>query len=1075
VDAKLKRRRKSVRAHQPQDGIGLGLLPSPAPAYASRVRERKVITVLFADLVGFTATAEELDPEDVEKILRPYHERLRYELERWGGTVEKFIGDAVMALFGAPVTREDDPERAVRAALAIRDWIAEEGKLELRIAVNTGEALVNLDAKPEAGEGMATGDVVNTASRLQSASPVNGILVGETTYRATAETIEYREHRPVEAKGKQAPVRVWEVAQARARFGVDLAPEERTPLVGRDREVAQLVDALGRVRDQRSSELLTLVGVPGIGKSRLVGELFQAVDRGGALTLWRQGRSLPYGTGVSYWALAEMVKAQAGILETDSEDEVEAKLAGAVDRLVEEDADWVVAQLRPLVGQGDAAGTQEESFAAWRRFFEAMAEQRPLVLVFEDLQWADDGLLDFVEHLADWVRDAPMLIVCTARPELLERRPMWGGGKPNATTLTLAPLSDAETSQLLAGLGVQTESGLLERAGGNPLYAEQFVRMLAERGEAEGALPESVQGIIAARLDSLGAKEKALLQDAAVLGKVFWLGALGANEQQLHVLRQKEFVQRARRSSVEGEVEYAFKHVLVRDVAYGQIPRAERAQKHLRAADWIESLGRSEDHAEMVAHHCVNALELARAAGEDGDPARAVRALRDAGERALTLNALRQAEGYYRQAVALAPNDPEILLRYGRVLYLRDEQGEDELTRARSDLLAVGNVEAAAEATLMLADIAWKQGRRKDMESLVEEARSFVAELPASRAQASVMTEVARYEMIAGRLESALEIGLQALAMAEELELDDLRLRAMNTVGVSRGDMGDEAGFAQLQDVIELATRMNAMTEVIRGWNNRTALYILHGDLEQTRKGEAETLRLARNYGQDGFIRFVEGGAAIGNRFHAGEWDAALARADKVIGNIERGIPAYSTASFGFRSLIRLARGDDPGARADAETAAVRAASIGDTQALNPVLAVIALVFISVGNTERAGEMITKALDNLRQLGRLGFGVMESPLLAWTALKLGREGEVVEVLDREPFKSPWLRASLAVAERDFSGAADILGEGGIRSFEAFFQLQSGREDDVRRAVDFYSEVHATRYLREADAILAALA
>jgi hypothetical protein len=337
------------------------------------------------------------------------------------------------------------------------------------------------------------------------------------------------------------------------------------------------------------------------------------------------------------------------------------------------------------------------------------------------------------------------------------------------------------------------------------------------------------------------------------------------------------------------------------------------------------------------------------------------------------------------------------------------------------------------------------------------------------------MTEVARYEMIAGRLESALEIGLQALAMAEELELDDLRLRAMNTVGVSRGDMGDEAGFAQLQDVIELATRMNAMTEVIRGWNNRTALYILHGDLEQTRKGEAETLRLARNYGQDGFIRFVEGGAAIGNRFHAGEWDAALARADKVIGNIERGIPAYSTASFGFRSLIRLARGDDPGARADAETAAVRAASIGDTQALNPVLAVIALVFISVGNTERAGEMITKALDNLRQLGRLGFGVMESPLLAWTALKLGREGEVVEVLDREPFKSPWLRASLAVAERDFSGAADILGEGGIRSFEAFFQLQSGGEDDVRRAVDFYSEVHATRYLREADAILAALA
>src|SRR5437588_2574973 len=275
--------------------------PSPSQ-YASQVsssRERKVVTVLFADLVGFTGRAEQLDPEDVEAILRPYHERLRYELERWGGTVEKFIGDAVMALFGAPVARENDPERAIRAALAIRDWIAEEGKLQVRIAVTTGEALVNLAARPEAGEGMAAGDVVNTAARLQSAAPVNGILVGETTYRATAERVDYGERPPVEAKGKEEPIPVWEVVQARARFGVDLTPEARTPLVGREREVEQLIGALERSRGQRSTELLTLVGVPGIGKSRLVGELFQAVERGSVLTYWRQGRSLPYGEGVS--------------------------------------------------------------------------------------------------------------------------------------------------------------------------------------------------------------------------------------------------------------------------------------------------------------------------------------------------------------------------------------------------------------------------------------------------------------------------------------------------------------------------------------------------------------------------------------------------------------------------------------------------------------------------------------------------------------------------------------------------------------------------------------------------------
>src|SRR5262245_4308400 len=302
-----------------------------------------------------------------------------------------------MALFGAPVTREADPERAVRAALAIRDWIAEEGQLEVRIAVNTGEALIDLDAKPEAGEGMATGDVVNTAARLQSAAPVNGILVGETTHRATAETIDYREHAPVEAKGKQAPVQVWEVVQARARFGVDLAPEERTPLVGRERELEQVVGALTRVREQRSAELLTLLGVPGIGKSRLVGELFQSIEQGGVLTYWRQGRSLPYGQGVSFWALSEMVKAQAGILETDGDDEAGAKLERAVEHL--DDAEWVLTHLRPLVGQAAAApGSQEEAFAAWSRFWERLAEQHPLVLVFEDIQWADEGLLDFIDY-----------------------------------------------------------------------------------------------------------------------------------------------------------------------------------------------------------------------------------------------------------------------------------------------------------------------------------------------------------------------------------------------------------------------------------------------------------------------------------------------------------------------------------------------------------------------------------------------------------------------------------------------------------------------------------------------------
>ncbi len=292
--------------------------------------ERKVVSVLFADLVGFTSRAEQLDPEDVRAVLAPYWERLRSELEQRGGTVEKFIGDAVMALFGAPVAHDDDPLRAVGAALAIRDWAREEDDLQVRIAVNTGEALVLLGARPSEGEGMAAGDVVNTTARLQAAAPANGVLVGETTYRATRDVVEYAEHEPVVGKGKSEPIPVWEAAQLRSRLGMDV---ERPvlPLVGRTRELGVIVDAFERAKSEREPQLVTLVGVPGIGKSRLVGAFFSHLEGDPDLVWWRQGRALPYGEGVSFWAVAEMVKAQAGIQENDSRDAGEEKLRASVE------------------------------------------------------------------------------------------------------------------------------------------------------------------------------------------------------------------------------------------------------------------------------------------------------------------------------------------------------------------------------------------------------------------------------------------------------------------------------------------------------------------------------------------------------------------------------------------------------------------------------------------------------------------------------------------------------------------------------------------------------------------------
>src|SRR3954468_4397360 len=651
---------------------GAALVPTAAPPR----EERKVVTILFTDLVGSTARAEGLDPEDVSATLSAYYAQLRAELERHGGTVEKFIGDAVMAVFGAPVAHEDDPERAVRAALAIRDSIGEE--LQIRTAVNTGEALVALGAKPGEGDAMVAGDVVNTAARLQGAAPVNGILVGEATYRTTDRVIEYREAPEVFAKGKAEPVPVWEAIAARSRFGIDVDLWPATQLVGRARELDQLLGALARARAEREPQLVTIVGVPGMGKSRLVQELSLAVDADPDIIRWRQGRSLPYGQGVSYWALGEMLKAEAGILETDSGAVAEEKLVAAVGHICSAvEADWIAGELRPLIGLADeksGADSRGEAFAAWRRFLEGLADERPTVLVFEDLHWADDGLLDFVDMFAERAADVPLLIVATARPELLARRSGWGGGKSNAATLSLAPLSERETAELVhailerAVLPADLQAAVLARAGGNPLYAEEFARMVGERGldpsSGELPLPESLQGVISARLDALTREEKEVVQDAAVVGKVFWPGALGRADhteldEALYALERKEFIRRERRSAVEDELQYAFRHVLVRDVAYAQIPRAARADKHEQVAGWIESRIRGEDAAEQLAHHYVSALEYAQAAGRETASlaVHARHALRSAGRRAVALNAFRSATASFASALELTPED----------------------------------------------------------------------------------------------------------------------------------------------------------------------------------------------------------------------------------------------------------------------------------------------------------------------------------------------------------------------------------------------------------------------------------
>ena len=1078
--------------------------------------ERKVVTVLFADLVGFTARAEQMDPEDVRAFVAPYWEHVRSELERHGGTVEKYIGDAVMALFGAPIAHEDDPERAVRAALTIRDWAREQEQIQVRIAVNTGEALVRIGAQPLAGEGMASGDVVNTAARLQSAASANGILIGETTYRAIKHVIDCREAEPVEAKGKTKPISVWEALEARSGFGRDLLEQARTPLVGRGRELELLVSAFARAREEQSPQLVTLVGVPGIGKSRLVYELREAVaaDPDEVVT-WREGRSLPYGDGTSFSALAEIVKAQAGILEMHADEEAEEKLGGAVQNAFDDETEarWIESHLRLVVGLGEESNLsgdrRNEAFAAWRRFFEAIAEQRPLVLVFEDLHWADDNMLDFVDHLVDWASGVQLLVLCVARPELLERRSAWGGSKTNALTVSLSQLSDDEIARLIARLldrpllPAETQAELLGRAGGNPLYAEQYVRMLSERVGGEVLrLPESVQGLIAARLDGLSPEEKRLLQDAAVIGNVFWLGGVAAltkveqhrAEELLHGLVRKQFVQPVRRSSVTTESEYVFGHVLVRDVAYGQIPRSVRAERHVLAAEWLTSLiGDRGDHVEMLANHYVQALELMRAAGaETSELEHAARAaLLSAGERALALNAFAAAVAYYRQALELWPiDDPrraKVLFGYGRALRLAEGRGADVLVEARDALIAAGDRESAAEAAVLLFELTYKRANPEAGFALLMHAAELAGDLGPSRLKAYVLSSLARYYTFQGQEAEAVKLGREALAIAEELDLEEVRAHALNYIGTARVRNGDSAGLTDLELSLAIARALNTPFSLL-AYNNLAGCLFGLGQLRRAEGLYAEGLQEAKRFGIASWVEEFED-AVDGTLYVSGQWDELLRHIEASITRLGRSRDAVRY--YLGRQLIRQARDDLDGALEDATTALELVRSTNrDGVPDDDLLFLFTLVrYTGIASTAGRPEEARATADELTSVLSTA-----QPTLEWCELlaegtvvlaALDRTSELLLALGRAQ-ATPWVDAACAYVAGDFVRAADTYATIGSAPDEAQARLQAaealiedGRraeaDEQLQRSLAFYRFAGATRYIRQAEALFAASA
>ncbi len=974
-----------------------------AEAAVANAEERKVVSILFVDLVGFTAASEVADPEDVRARLRPYHAALKREIERFGGTVEKFIGDAVMAVFGAPVAHEDDPERAVRAALRILDAIPELNEdhpgfdLAVRAAVNTGEAMVTLGARLERGEGLVAGDVVNTASRLQGAAPVGGVVVGEITQRATRDVFRYEELAPVTVKGKAEPVALWRAIEATGRFGVDVE-RPRTPFVGREEDLGLLQQTLFRSIRDPGVQLVTITGEPGVGKTRLVAEFQAWVDDRPELVFWRQGRCLPYGDGIAFWALGEVVKAHAGILESDGPDEASAKLAAVVERLADPgDRDWIRTRLEPLVGlEGIAARSSDrtESFAAWRAFIESIAAENPLVLVLEDLHWADETMLEFVDELVDWSSGVPLTVVCTSRPELFASYPGWGGGKRNSATLGLAPLSGEDTARLISALldqavlPAETQSLLMERAGGNPLYAEEFVRMLVDRGilqqrgqawtvvaEGEVPVPETVQATIAARLDALTPDRKAMLQDASVVGKVFWSGvvaSMGDRDDQdvregLHELARKELIRPARRSSVEGQAEYAFWHALVRDVTYGQLPRPARIRKHRAAAAWIEELAgdRVADQVELLVHHEREALALARATGA-ADDVRALerplaRHLVTASERNEGLD-LRKAESFAREAVELAGPEErgEALTQLANVLFRasRHEEAGEAAREAVRAFESAGMEEQAFEPMVTLPVILWQMGDTQDSAVMFRDVIERLEARPPSPVLAKAYTRWAGNAMIAGDSAQTLEYAGKAIPLCERFGLVDERARALQFRGSALCELGDQVGgLADLRESLRICLEL--------GLADVPVAYVNLGDWVWEHVGAEAALEQYRAGFDYGERRGLTSGAtwALAETtwvlYDLGRWDELL-EAEAEVQRRDGGRSQAGTLPVPYRIRVLAMRGQLDEAAALVPGQLERARHIRDPQILLPSLSAAAFVEAELGRTESALALLAE-------------------------------------------------------------------------------------------------------------------
>ncbi len=912
-----------------------------AAAAPNTVSERRLVSVLFADLVGFTTLSEHRDPEEVRELLSRYFERCRSLIERYGGTVEKFIGDAVMAVWGTPVAREDDVERAVRAALALTQAVSALGEevampeLRVRAGVLTGNAAVELGAE---GEGMVLGDTVNTASRLQSIATPGTVLVDDVTRRASEAAIAYEDAGEHPVKGREQPVHAWRALRVVAGVGgTRRSAGLEAPFVGRDRELERVITLSDEVFETGRARFATVVGEAGSGKSRLLWEFYKYMDGVERLALWHQGRCLSYGEGVAYWALAEMVRSRAGIVEEEEAGTARTKLRQAVERHVSDARErrLVEPRLAHLLGlEQRTASDRADLFSGWRLFFERLSDQAPVLFVFEDLQWADSGLLEFIDYLLEWSADRPLFVLAAGRSELLDARPSWEPYSLKLEALDNAAMREA-LEGLVPGLPIELTEQILRQAEGVPLYAVETVRMLLDRGliaqdgpryvltgeVANLDVPETLHALAAARLDELSPLERSILQDASVFGQSFTaagVAALGSQspsdaQSTLDGLVAKQLLGYDDDPLSPERGQYHFLQGLFRGTAYGTLSRRDRKSRHLAAARHLqESWGEeAPELAEILAAHFLDAAD----ADPDAADASRIRAaaretLADAGRRAMSLALGPEAQRAFDRAAELAEDDGEraaLLAQGGRAAMLTADyaEGRARLQAAIEIFEARGDHQSAAACMTQIGEALFREDQLE--EALVLQRRAVAGLAEGSADLASAQARLSTFLAFAGHVEEAELAAGAALMIAEPNEQWATVTLAFNTISLIRQREGRvEESRALRERSLGISLDHDLTVGALRGYNNVADVPLQQDQFTEALDYAQRGLALAQARGDrrwESALTLM----VVTAQVNLGEWDQ-LARLDtEVIPDVEK---LMTRAMLVLRARVHAGRGE---------------------------------------------------------------------------------------------------------------------------------------------------------------------